>query len=325
MSDDLGAVVITRPLPFLEPSRISDTGRTVRILDQPEGPTPATLRESARDAAALVVNGDVIDAQFFEAVPTLQVVAQYGIGVDNIDLAAAEAAGVTVVNLPDAVTESTVELTIGLLLACARRIVEADRLVRQFRRFPPGADSLMSEGLHDRRLGIIGPGRIGRRVATVARALGMRVHYWGRTSRPDMETALGATRHSNITTLCHHVDALSIHVPSTPETLHLLGEQQLAALPAGAIVVNTARGSVVDEEALARALAAEHLGSVGLDVFEGEPDIRPALLDHPHTVLTPHVGTSTVNARKRMSRIILEEVAAVLTGQEPRYPVRPQA
>lgn len=322
MSPARGAVVITRPLPFLELSLVTDAGRSVRILEGDERPSATTLRNEARDAVALVVDGDIVAAPLLEAAPQLKVVAQYGTGVDNIDLAAAAEAGVTVINLPDAVTESTAELAIGLLLACSRRIVEADRVLRDRRRFPPGADPLMSEGLHGRRLGIVGPGRIGRQVSAIARALGMHVHYWGRAPRAHLESELAATRHPDVTTLCRNVDALSVHVPSTPDTFHLIGEEQLAALPKGAVVVNTARGDVVDEEALAAAVQTDHIAAAGLDVFEQEPKVHPILLDHPRTVLTPHVGTSTAGTRRRMSRIILEEVAAVLDGHQPRYRVR---
>jgi glyoxylate reductase len=317
----VGYVVVARPLPFLDPLAFERQGWPVQVLAGDGASAESELLRAARQAVALVVAGERVDAPLFAAAPRLRVVSQFGVGVDNIDLQAAAAAGVTVTNLPDLVTDSTAELTIALMLACARRIPECDRSLRSRGSFPSGPDPFLSPGLHGRRLGIVGIGRIGTRVARIAVALGMTVHYWARPHRPDLASAIPAERHPNLMSLCRASDVLTVHVPSTSETRGMIGDAEIGELRPGSIVINTARGGIVDEGALIASLRRDHLAAVGLDVYEDEPQVRSELREDPRTVLTPHIGTSTIGTRRAMVAAITQEVLDVLAGNPPQRPV----
>lgn len=259
---------------------------------------------------------DRIDGALLERCPQLRVVGNVAVGVDNVDLAACRARGVVVTNTPDVLTEATADLAFGLLLAAARRIAEGDRAVRagHFGRWTP--TYMLGTPVHGMKLGILGLGRIGQAVARRARGFGMHVAYTQRTRLPEpLERALGATWTPSLDDLCARIDALTIHCPLAEGTRHLVGEAQLARMRPGAILVNTARGAIVDEAALAAALARGHLAAAGLDVFEDEPRVHPGLLGLENVVLTPHIGSADRATREAMASLAAANVIRVLRGE----------
>jgi len=260
----------------------------------------------------LLVNpGDPVDAALLDrGGPSLRVVANFGVGYDNVDLAAATERGVVVANTPDVLTEATAELTIALLLALLRRVAEGDRLVR--RRDPWRLDPtfMLGRGLRGLRLGVVGMGRIGREVARLAEAHGMEVVPVGRGELDRLAD----------------VDVVTLHVPLRPETRHLVDAAVLARLRPGTVLVNTSRGLVVDEEALVAALEEGRLAGAALDVFEHEPDVHPGLLGREDVVLTPHLGSATQEAREAMGMLCVEALRDVLVdGRTPRHALNPEA
>jgi glyoxylate reductase len=273
-------------------------------------------------AAALVADPSVpVDAPLLEAAgPSLRVVANFAVGYDNVDVPACRARGVVVTNTPDVLTNATAELTVALMLAAARRIGEGERLVRAGRwtGWEPG--QLLGRELAGATVGIVGLGRIGTRVAELLRSFGVELLYGARSRRPEAEATLGA-RHAELDELLGRSDFVTLHLPLTPETRHLIDRRALARMKRGAILVNTARGALVDANALADAIAGGRLGGAGLDVYEHEPQVPPALRALERVVLAPHIGSATAVARDGMARLVAENVIAVLEGREPLTPV----
>ncbi|MST34739.1 D-glycerate dehydrogenase, partial [Acidimicrobiaceae bacterium USS-CC1] len=250
--------------------------------------------------------------------PSLRIVANVAVGYDNIDVAGAAARGVLVTNTPGVLTEATADLAMGLLLAVARRIPEADAAVRGGR-FPPWGlfQELIGLDVAGACLGIVGLGRIGRAVARrAALGFGMRVVYAGGAPDPSDAWAAGAER-VGFGELLARADFVSLHAPLTPATRHLVDEAALRAMQPGAVLVNTARGPLVDEAALARALTGGWIAGAGLDVFEREPEVEAALLASRRAVLTPHLGSATARTRLRMCATAVDNVLAVAAGAVP--------
>ena len=243
--------------------------------------------------------------------------------MNNIDLAAAAARGVWATNTPGVLTDATADLAFGLLLSAARRIPESERFLREGRF--DGWAPLLFLGADDAgaTLGIVGMGRIGQAMARRARAFGMEIVYAGRSRRPPEEEQ--GARFVPLDELLATSDFVSLHCPLTPATHHLLDAKALARMKPGAIVINTARGPVVDEAALVEALRDGHLGGAGLDVFEEEPKVHPGLLALDNVVLTPHTGSATRGTRLRMAEMVCEDVERVLAGQPPLHPVNQPA
>lgn len=295
----------------------------VDVVEAHEGvasPAFASCAGRVRGIVALVT--DRIDAVLLSRAPRLAVVANVAVGVDNIDLAACRARGIVVTNTPDVLTEATADLAFGLLIDAARRISEGDRLVRAggWQRWTPTFH--LGTRVHGMRLGIVGFGRIGKAMARRARGFGMHVAYTQRRREPEpLERALGATYVASLDELCAASDAISIHVPLTPETRHLFSAERLARMRPGSILVNTARGPIVDEAALAHALEHGPLAAAGIDVFEAEPKVHPALLARPNAVLTPHVGSADRPTREAMASLAAANVIRVLRGEDPLTPV----
>ena len=289
------------------------------------------------DADALVcLLLDRIDAALLARAPRLQVIASCAVGIDNVDLAAATAAGVCITNTPDVLTEATAELAFALLLACARRLGEGERLVRSGAWTGWALDQLIGLGLAGKTLGIVGYGRIGRALARRALGFGMRVVYADpllpagtdsasefseKESRVSAEPAgagpRDATRALEIDELFAVADAISLHCPLTPETRHVVNAERLARMKPTAILVNTARGGCVDEAALIEALQAGRIFGAALDVYAREPEISPGLLACPRLILAPHIGSATTEARTAMAQLCADAVIAVLRGQRP--------
>jgi len=252
--------------------------------------------------------------------PKLRIVANVAVGYDNVDVVAAEMRGVLVTNTPGVLTDATADLTWALILAAARRLVEGVDLVRSGQWTGWHPEQLLGLELRGHTLGLLGAGRIGQAVGRRAPAFGLRVLYAARTPKPEFERDTGATR-VDISRLLAESDIVSLHAPSTPETKGIINSDTLARMKRGAILINTARGDLVREEALAAALERGHLGAAGLDVYTDEPAIHPRLLAAPRTVLLPHIGSATAETRRHMAAIAVANVQAVLGGKPPLTPV----
>ncbi|MGY1606703.1 2-hydroxyacid dehydrogenase [Geodermatophilus sp. SYSU D00700] len=307
------------------PAAFRGSSVEVVVRDAREPLPPGELAAHLRGHhGVLCLLTDRLDGPVLEANPQLEVVSTVSVGYDNVDVAVARRLGITVTHTPDVLTETTADLTLALVLAVARRLPEADAHVRSggwraWELSPP----VMGVDLYGKTLGLLGMGRIGSAVARrAARGFGMRVLYTTRTPLPpEEEHRLGATR-VDLDTLVRSSDVLSLHAPLTPETRHVVGRDQLAAMRPSAILVNTARGPLVDEAALADALAAGAIWGAGLDVFEDEPRVHPRLLAlRERVVLAPHVGSATIETRRRMADTAARDARAVLEGRAPAHPV----
>ena len=258
-----------------------------------------------------------VDNELIDAGKNLRIIANYGVGYDNIDIDYASQKGILVTNTPDPVIEPTAELAFALMAAAARRISECDRKLRQKDAIKWGTLENLGTGLYGKTLGIIGMGRIGQAIARRAVAFGMKISYHNR-NRLDLKTEqqYGATYLSfdNILTTS---DYISLNIPLNESTCHLIGENELNRMKKGAILVNTARGAVVDEKALVRSLQSGHLGGAALDVYEHEPLISPELLAMDNVVLAPHNGTATIDGRNAMSRYAAENIIRFFRGEAP--------
>ncbi|MCL2722917.1 MAG: D-glycerate dehydrogenase [Polyangiaceae bacterium] len=276
----------------------------------------AACRERVEALVALVT--DRIDEALLATLPRLRIVANVAVGVDNIDLAACARRGIVVTNTPDVLTEATADLAFGLLLSAARRIAEGDRLMRAggFSGWTP--TFMLGTRVHGMTLGILGLGRIGQAVARRARGFGMHVLYTQRTRlSEEMERALGAAFVPALDEMLARADAVSIHCPLTQETRHLFSRERLARMKPGSVLVNTARGPIVDEAALADALAKGPLAAAGLDVYEEEPRVHPALLTRENVVLAPHIGSADRASREAMAGMAIANVMRFLSGEPP--------
>lgn len=305
-------------------SRLRSAGHAVEARDEAGPVDRETLLSHIGDAEALVcLLSDRIDADVFAAGPRLRIVANLGVGYDNIDLDAARAASVVVTNTPHALTETTADLTFALLLAAARRIPEADGFVRsgEF----PGWELIQPHiglDVHGQTLGILGMGRIGTAVARRGRlGFGMTVLYHNRNRNPEAEAELGVTW-VPFETLLTESDFLCAHPPLTAQTRHLFDREAFQRMKQSAILVNVARGAVVDEEALVWALREGEIAGAGIDVYEKEPKVHPGLLAlRERVVLAPHIGSATETTRRALARLAVDNVLAVLAGRPPVNPV----
>ena len=257
--------------------------------------------------AAMVLLSDPVTRRVLTANPNLRVVANYAVGYNNIDVAAARELGIVITNTPGVLTDATADQTMALILAVTRRLVEGDREVRETGRCVWEPLHLLGTGLQGKRLGIIGQGRIGSAVATRARAFGMDV--------------VGIRRNGSIEAVLETSDVVSIHVPLTRETHHLIDARALSLMRRGSFLVNTARGAIVDENALCDALERGHLGGAALDVYEHEPVVNSRLLRLDNVVLAPHTGSATFDTRTAMARIAATDIALVMRGEPPLHAV----
>ncbi|ACG73230.1 D-isomer specific 2-hydroxyacid dehydrogenase NAD-binding [Anaeromyxobacter sp. K] len=308
------ALVLARPLP------LADLGPLAGRFELRGGDVAlsrAELAAAVREAEVLVVTYlDRVDAALLEGAPRLRHVASYGIGVNHLDLGACRARGLCVTNTPDVVTAATADHAWALLLAAARRVAEGDRVIRAGGWTGVDPAWMLGTEVSGKTLGLVGFGRIGRAVAHRAAGFGMRVLY-----AAPRDAAVPGARRVDLDALLAASDFVSLHVPLTPATDGLMDRARLARMKPGAILVNTARGQVVDDAALAEALASGRLAAAGLDVFRDEPRIPEAFLRLPSVVLTPHLGSGTRETRAAMTRMVLDEVLRVAAGDAPRHPV----
>jgi glyoxylate reductase len=261
-----------------------------------------------------------IDKSVLDRLPRLAVVANYAVGYDNIDLEATRARGVAVSNTPDVLTEATADLTWSLILAVSRRIVEAERLARtgEWAWHPT---LLLGTQLNGRTLGLLGAGRIGQAVGRRALPFGMKLAYWDRVAQPEFERETGARRIQSLDAILAAADVLAIHLQLSEETTGLIGQGELARMKDHAILINTARGGIIDEDALCEALESGKLGGAGLDVYEGEPRIRGCLKRLSNVVALPHIGSATEEARREMFELAWSNLMLGIRGEPLLTPV----
>lgn len=266
--------------------------------------------------------GDRVDEELLEAAgPRLRCVCNVAVGYDNVDLAAAARRGVAVANTPGVLDDATADIALGLILAATRRLGEGERLVRSGTPWRWSMDFMLGRGLRGKLLGVVGLGAIGGRVAERARAFGMRVGYHNRGEAPaELVASLGAER-LELDELLARADVLTLHTPLTAQTHHLIGARELGLMKPTATLVNTARGPVVDEAALAAALREGEIAAAGLDVFEHEPEVHPELLELENAVLVPHLGSATVETRTAMAELAARNALAAARGEPLPTPV----
>jgi glyoxylate reductase len=314
----MAVIFSTTPLFPDQEARLSGAGHALHRVDEEPPIARSSVLAGVKGADALLsLLTDRVDEEVLTAGRSLKLVANIAVGYENVDVEAARRLGITVTNTPDVLTEATADQTFALLLAAARRVPEADRAVRDGR-FPPWRldQPLLGLDVHGKTLGIVGMGRIGAAVARRGRlGFGMQILYHSRTRREGVERSLDA-RFVSFDDLLTESDIVSIHVPGTAETRHLFDAAAFERMKATAILINAARGSVVDEAALASALEQGTIAGAGLDVFEDEPDVCPDLLRlKRHVVLAPHLGSATRDTRHAMVRLAVDNVLAVLEGR----------
>lgn len=320
----LNKVFITRPLPREIIDRIS-TKCQVTMNPQDVRLPFAQLVDACREVEGIVNSSTPISADLVAQAPHLRVISAVAVGYDNIDVEACTRRRILVTNTPGVVTEATADLSFGLLMAVARRLVEADRYVREGHWSQWEFSGMWGTDLAGKTLGVYGFGRIGQAVARRARGFNMRIIYHSvDRPTPERERELGA-QYVDLNTLLREADFLSIHVPLAADTHHLIGAAQLAMMKPTAFLINTSRGKVVEEAALVEALQSKKIAGAGLDVFEFEPQIHPALFRMPNVVMTPHMGTATGETRMAMCVMAAENLLAALAGQRPPNLVNPEA
>ena len=301
-------VLLTRRIPSSVLSLLEAEHTVDLYTGEAAIPRDELIRRVAGKDALICVLTDRIDGEVLDAAPTLKIVANIAVGYDNLDVPAARQRRVIVTNTPDVLTEATAELTWALILGIARRVAEGDRLIRSGGWNRWGLDFMLGMELRGKQLGIIGRGRIGRAVAAKTPAFGMRAVF----AKHDM----------SLDELLVTSDVVSIHAPSTPETRHLINKRNLARMKRSSILVNTARGALVDEEALAWALSEHLIAGAALDVYEREPGDQALFKDFQNVLLAPHLGSATRETRTAMADLAVRNTLAVLNGEEPLTPVR---
>jgi len=314
-------VIVTRKLPDIVETRMRELfDARLNIDDAPM--TQAGLVEAAKTAAVLVptVTDHINKAVIAAAGPQLKLIANFGTGVDNIDLDAAKDRNIIVTNTPGVLTEDTADMTMALILAVPRRLTEGAMYLRAAKNEWKGWSPtwMLGNRIYGKRLGIIGMGRIGQAVARRARAFGLQIHYHNRRRvAEDTERELEATYWDSLDQMLARMDILSVNCPHTPATFHLLSARRLKLIKPTAYLVNTARGEVIDENTLARMLEAGEIAGAGLDVFEHEPAINPKLLANDRVVVLPHMGSATIEGRIDMGEKVIINIKTFLDGHAP--------
>ncbi len=312
-------VVITRKLPDAIETRLMELF-DVRLNVDDEAMNEAALTEAVKKADVLVPTiTDTIDARLIAAAgKKLKLIANYGTGVDHIDLAAAQEKGITVTNTPDVLTEDTADMTMALILAVPRRLVEGERILRSGDWSGWSPTWMLGHRIFGKRLGIIGMGRIGQAVARRARGFGLSIHYHNRNPvHEEIENELEATYWESLDQMLAHMDFVSVNCPHTPATYHLLSARRLKLLQPHAVIVNTARGEVIDENALTQVLQAGDIAGAGLDVFEHAPAVNPKLMALDNVVLLPHMGSATFEGRGDMGEKVVINIKTFVDNHTP--------
>jgi glyoxylate reductase len=322
---DRPPVLVTRRLPQPAMDRIESRCQTTVHEGESAMPREDLLREVAGKLGAITLLTDKVDDEFLAAAgPDLRIVANYAVGFDNLNLEACTRAGVMASNTPEVLTETTADTAWALLMAAARRIPEGDRFLRSRTPWIWGPMMMLGQDVHGKTMGILGFGRIGQAVARRALGFGMRIVYYD-TYRPppEVEEKFGA-EYRHLDDLLAESDFVSVHTNLTPETHHLLNAQRLRQMKPTAVLVNTSRGPVIDEAALAEALREGVIFAAGLDVFEHEPEVHPDLLELDNAVVIPHLGSATVETRTNMGLVAAENLLAALDGLRPPTLLNPE-
>jgi glyoxylate reductase len=312
-------VIVTRKLPDPIETRMMELFNCrLNLDDKPLGKPELQAAVAQADVLVPTVT-DRIDAEVLaSAGPALKLIASFGTGVDHVDLAAAQQRGIFVTNTPGVLTEDTADMTMALILAVSRRLAEGERLIRSGGWTGWGPTSMLGHRIWGKRLGILGMGRIGMALARRAKGFGLSVHYHNRRPVPeDVEAALEATWWESLDQMLAHMDIVSVNCPHTPATYHLLSARRLRLLQPHAILVNTARGEIVDEEELVRLLEVRAIAGAGLDVFEHEPAVDPRLTALDNVVLLPHMGSSTIEGRIAMGERVIINIKTFADGHRP--------
>ncbi|MHA2140639.1 MAG: glyoxylate reductase [Candidatus Thorarchaeota archaeon] len=318
-------VFVTRMIPDEGLNQIRAAFDTI-VWDKEEPPSKSEIISGAQDCTGLVtLLSDPIDSELMDSLPKLKVIAQYAVGYDNIDVKSATDRRIVVTNTPGILTETTADLTWALILSTCRRVPEADRFVRGGEwRVAWGPKMLVGRDIFGSTLGIVGLGRIGGAVARRAAGFSMRILYHSESRNKEIEKELGVEM-TNLETLLRESDIVSVHVPLTDETRGMIGITELSMMKQSSILVNTSRGQVVDEDALARALRKGIIAGAGLDVFREEPiPMDSALLNLENVVLLPHIGSASVNTRAKMAVMCATNLTAALKGKTPPNIVNPE-
>tara|TARA_B110000483_G_scaffold34245_2_gene41692 strand:- start:273 stop:1256 length:984 start_codon:yes stop_codon:yes gene_type:complete len=321
---DKPKIFLTRPIP---PASIELLKREVELTYNPDNRVLSRtelIAGMAGQDGLLCTLMDGIDGELLDTNPNLKIVANYAVGYNNIDVAAASARNIPVTNTPGVLTDSTADMAWALMFAIGRRLVEGDQLVRSRNWQGWGPLQLLGQDITGATLGLIGFGRIGKAMVQRAKGFEMKVVYWNRTRLSETEeTELGITYGSREEVLAQS-DFVSLHVALTPDTTHLIGPTELAAMKSTAYLINTARGPIVDEKALVEALNSGSIGGAGLDVFEKEPILEPELYDLPNVVIQPHLGSATIGTRTKMGNMAAENCFAACSGERPPNLVNPE-
>ena len=312
-------VVVTRKLPDVIETRMMELfDARLNLTDTPMSTAQLVAAVKQADVLVPTVTDRIDAAVLAQAGPNLKLIASFGTGVDHIDLATARQRGVTVTNTPGVLTEDTADMTMALILAVSRRVGEGERLVRAQKWQGWGPTFMLGHRLWGKRLGIIGMGRIGQALARRARGFGLSIHYHNRRRvHEDVEQALEATYWESLDQMLARMDIISINCPHTPATYHLLSARRLKLMQKHAYLVNTARGEVVDENALTRMLEKKEIAGAGLDVFEHEPAVNPKLLRLDNVVLLPHMGSATIEGRVDMGEKVIINIKTFADGHKP--------
>jgi glyoxylate reductase len=316
-------VFVTRPLPA-PALNLLGAQCEVKVHSADAALKPAQLAEACRDVEGLLAVGVRVNEEVLNPATRLRVVANCGVGYDNIDVAACTRRKIVVTNTPGVLSDATADLAFALLLAVARRVVEADQFVRAGRWTHWEFGMMWGAEVHHKTLGLYGFGRIGQAMARRGRGCSMRILYHSRRRAEESIEREFEARYVDPESLLCESDFLSLHVPHTPETQHLIGARELGLMKPTAFLINTARGKVVDEEALVEALKSRRIAGAGLDVYEHEPHLHPELLALPNVVLLPHVGSATGETRLAMAMLAAENLLAALDGRHPPNTVNPE-
>ena len=320
-------VVVTRKLPEVVENRMRELF-DARLNADDKPMTQAQLVEAAKSADVLVptVTDRIDRGVISQAGPQLRLIANFGTGVDNVDLDTARNRAITVTNTPGVLTEDTADMTMALILAVPRRLAEGTAFLKDTKQNWGGWSPtwMLGHRIYGKRLGIIGMGRIGQAVAQRAKAFGLQIHYHNRKRLPeDIEEATGATYWDSLDQMLSRMDIVSVNCPHTPATYHLLSARRLKLLKPQAYIVNTARGEVIDENELARMIEAGSIAGAGLDVFEHEPAVNPKLLASDRVVALPHMGSATLEGRIDMGEKVIINIKTFLDGHAPPDKVHP--
>ena len=326
MSKHKPVVVVTRKLPQVVETRMMELFQT-KLNATDQAMSKAELVEAVKTADVLVptVTDRIDKAILMQAGEQLKLIANFGTGVDNIDVETAVARGITVTNTPGVLTEDTADMTMALIMAVARRLIEGAKVIGSDNTWQGWSPTwMLGSRLWGKRIGIIGMGRIGTAVARRAKAFGLQIHYHNRKPvHAKIEEELEATYWDSLDQMLARMDIISVNCPHTPATYHLLSARRLKLMKKDAIIVNTSRGEVIDENALARMLEAGELGGVGLDVFEHEPAVNPRLLKSSKAVLLPHMGSATLEGRIDMGEKVIINIKTWVDGHNPPDRVLP--